>query len=148
MPYLSGPLVRGRAIIEVLVGVSGPRRLLLQKHGFPIPAALPVRALIDTGADITGFSPRVFQALDITPITRTKILTPSTTADKPFETNLYDLALSLVVDGSAHPFPDARVMEADCWVADEDHEALIGTDVLARCFFQYMGPDRRFTLAL
>ena len=147
MPYLSGPIRGGRAIIDVLVGISRPRRLLLQKHNFPIPAPVHVRALIDTGADISGFSPRVFRELDITPITKTQILTPSTPAHTPFETALYDVSLGLVADGASHPFPDTRVMEADCWHPGEEFEALIGTDILGRCFFQYIGLDRRFTLA-
>lgn len=37
MPILSGPIVPGGAIIDVLVGVSRPRRLLLEKHQFPVP---------------------------------------------------------------------------------------------------------------
>jgi hypothetical protein len=147
MPYLSGPIVGGRAIIDVLVGVSRPRRILLQKHGFPVPAAVHIRALIDTGADISAFSPRVFRALDITPIANMPILTPSTKVETPFTTDLYDVSLSLVADGSPHPFPDSRVLEADCWIPGEGIEALIGTDILNRCFFQFVGPDRRFTLA-
>ena len=38
-------------------------------------------------------------------------------------------------------------MSADCWHEDEGMEALIGRDILDHCFFQYLGPDRRFTLA-
>lgn len=89
----------------------------------------------------------MFRALDVTPVTKVSVLTPSTPPDAPHECDLYDVALSLVAGGSAHPFPDTRVMEADCWLPGEGIEALIGMDILGRCFFQLLGPDRRFTLA-
>ena len=147
MPLLTGPLTPGGAIIDVLVGVSRPRRALLVKHQFRVPAPVHVRALIDTGASVSGFAPRVFAALDLTPVGRIAILTPSTPADAPHESDLFDVSLALVADGGTHPFPDTRVMSADCWHPDEGVEALIGRDILDHCFFQYMGVDRRFTLA-
>jgi hypothetical protein len=45
------------------------------------------------------------------------------------------------------PFRDFNVLATDCWHPDEGIEALIGRDILDLCFFQYMGPDRRFTVA-
>jgi hypothetical protein len=147
MPLLTGPLLSAGAVIDVLIGVSRPRRALLVKHQFPVPAPVHVRALIDTGASVSGFAPRVFTGLDLTPVGQIAILTPSTAPDAPHQSDLYDVSLSLVADGTPHSFPDSRVMAADCWHPDEGIEALIGRDILDRCFFQYMGPDRRFTLA-
>jgi hypothetical protein len=147
MPYVSGSLTRGWAIVDVLVGVSHPRRSLLQRHQFPIPANVHVRALLDTGASISGFSPRVFKELDLTPVTKLGVITPSTPPNTPHECDLFDVALSLVAGGAAHPFPDARVMEADCWLPGEGIEALLGMDILTRCFFQLMGPEGQFVLA-
>lgn len=57
------------------------------------------------------------------------------------------MSLSLVAGGTAVRFPDSRVMEADCWRPDEGIEALIGMDLLTRCFFQLNGPEKWFTLA-
>lgn len=114
MPYVSGRVANGWAVVDVVVGVSRTRRRLLRKHAFPIPAAVHVRALIDTGASISGFARRVFRGLDITPVTTMGVITSSTPADAPFEGSLYDVSLGLVAGGAAHPFPDARVMEADC----------------------------------
>jgi hypothetical protein len=147
MPYLNGSLIQDWAIIDVLVGVSRPRQLLLEKHQFAVSAPVHIRALIDTGANISGFSPRLFRELDVTPVTTISVLTPSTSSSAPHECNLYDVSLSLVANGAAHPFSDIRVMEADCWLPDEGVEALIGMDILCRCFFQLRGPDRQFTLA-
>ncbi|HVK17558.1 MAG TPA: hypothetical protein VM533_11475 [Fimbriiglobus sp.] len=147
MPYLTNPLTHGWAVIDVLVGVSRLRRQVLQRNSFPVPHPVPVRALIDTGASISGFSPRVFRELGISPVGTTPVLTPSTRPDAPHECDLYDVTLSIVAEGSAHLFPDARVMEADCWLPGEGIEALIGTDILNHCFFQFIGRDRTFTLA-
>jgi hypothetical protein len=147
MPYLTGPIVPAGAVIDVLVGVSRPRRILLEKHNFAIPQSVHVRALIDTGASVSGFAPRVFTALDVTPVAKTFVLTPSTPPNAPHECDLYHVSLSLVADGSAHQFPDSQVIAADCWLAGEGIEALIGRDILDRCFFQYVGLERKFTLA-
>jgi hypothetical protein len=86
----------------------------------------------------------VFQALDITPVTRSTVITASNT---PHECDFYDVSLSLVANGSAHLFPDTRVMEADCWQPDEGVEAIIGMDILFSCNFQLLGPERQFILA-
>lgn len=147
MPYLTGPIVPSGAVIDVLVGVSQPRRLLFAKHHFPIPEPVAVRAMIDTGASISGFQPGVFQSLDLTAVSTGLILTPSTLPDAPHECELFDVSLSLIAAGVAHPFPDSRVMAADCWLEGEGIDALIGRDILDRCFFQYVGLERKFTLA-
>jgi hypothetical protein len=148
MSYVTGSLIQGWAIVDVLVGVSGPRRSLLQKHKFPIPAAVHMRALIDTGASISGFSSRVFQELSITPVSKLDVLTPSTPPNSPHICDVYDVSLSLVANESPRAFPDARVMVADCWLPNEGIEALLGMDILKFCFFQLMGPEGRFMLAL
>lgn len=147
MPYVTSGLRQGWASVDVLIGVSRQRRTLLERNRFPVPAAIHVHALIDTGASISGFSSKVFEALDLTPVTQISVLTPSTPYDAPHGCNLFDVSLSLVANGGAHPFPDVRVMEANCWHPGEQIEALIGMDILTRCFFQLMGPECQFVIA-
>jgi hypothetical protein len=147
MPYVNGALTAGWAILDVLVGVSGRRQELLERHQFPVPQPVHVRALLDTGASISGFAPRVFRELDLTPVSTLNVLTPSTPADAPHPCDLYDVSLSLVANGTAYPFADLRVMVADCWPPTEGLEALLGMDILGRCFFQLMGPERHFVCA-
>ncbi len=147
MPILNGQIVRAGAIIDVFVGVSRKRERLLQKHGFPIPQPIGVRALIDTGADVSGAAPQLFTALDLTPIDRIDVYTPSTKEDAPHQCDLYDVALFLVAGGQTHRLPDSRIVAADCWHADEGIQALIGRDILDRCYFQYHGLSRKFTLS-
>lgn len=148
MSLLTGQLVGDWAVVDVLVDVSARRRELLSRHNFPIPEAVHVRALLDTGASISGFSPRVFRELDLTPVSKFDVLTPSTPHDAPHVCDLYDVALSLVANGQARPFSDVRVMVADCWHPGENLEALLGMDILRQCNFQLFGPEGQFTLAL
>jgi hypothetical protein len=147
MPYLTGRILPGGAIIDVFVGVGKRRESLLLKHGFAVPEPVHVRVLIDTGASVSGFAPRVFQALDLTPVAKNPVLTPSTPAHQPHLGDFYDVWLSIVAEGTSHPFLDSRVMAADCWLPGEGIEGLIGRDILDHCFFQYVGKDRTFTLA-
>jgi hypothetical protein len=147
MPYVTGKLDNGWAVVDVLVGVSRPRRRLLRKHGFAVPESVHVRALIDTGASVSGFAPRVFRELGLTPVTVSPVLTSSTAPSDPHLCNFFDVSLALVAEGRHHHLTDSRVMEADCWHADEGMEALIGMDILTLCFFQLHGRDRTFTLA-
>jgi len=147
MPILSGSITPRGAVIDVLVGVSDPRRQILVKHGFPVPAPLHVRALIDTGADVSGFAPRLFTALGLTPVDQIALYTPSTPPNCPHMADVFDVSLSVVAGGSPCVMPISSVFAADGWLPEEGIEALIGRDILDSCFFQYMGPDRTFTLA-
>jgi hypothetical protein len=147
MPLINGRITQGWAIVDVLVAVSQPRRQLLVRNGFPIPQHVHVRALLDTGAYASGFAPRVFQELDLTPVSTEMVYTPSTSPTSPHKCDLYDVSLSLVANGGAHPFPDTRVMAADCWLPGEGLEALIGMDILCGCNFQLWGPEKQFVLS-
>ncbi len=149
MPIVSGRLTPAGAVVDIVVGV-GPRRLaLLQRLGLPVPAPVFLKAQIDTGANITGLTGRVFSALELPPVGSVAILTPSTRPDAPHHCDLFDVTLSFVADGRAQPFGGLRVIAADGWHpgAEQGVEALIGRDVLDRCVFSYLGPDRAFTFA-
>jgi hypothetical protein len=147
MPYLSSPIGPGGAIVDVLIGVPAVRAKLLTRNSFPVPPAVHVRALVDTGASVSGFTPRVFRELDLTPFDELAILTPSTPPDAPHRCPRYPVSLSLVAEGRSCSLPEAYVLATDCWHPGEGIEGLIGRDILDRCFFQYIGPDQRFTLS-
>jgi hypothetical protein len=147
MSYVTGRIDSNGAVVDVLVDVSRPRRRLLVKHNLPIPHSVHVRAQIDTGSSISGFASRVFAVLQIPAVGKILIATPSTSPDSPHRCDLYDVTLSIVANGRANPFGDTRVMESDCWLPDEGIEALIGRDILSRCYFQYVVRDETFTLA-
>lgn len=146
MPIINGRITKGGAVIDVMVGISQLRRRLLKKQNAPIPEQVYCRAVIDTGASISGFAPRIFDSLGLTPVGQTPVLTPSTPYDQPHISDLFDVSLSLVANGTAHPFPDSRVMLADCWLAREGFDALIGRDILSHCNLWYIGSESNFVL--
>ena len=53
MPHLSLPFSAGAPVIDLHVGVSGPRAEALRKAGLPIPPMMQLRALINAGASCT-----------------------------------------------------------------------------------------------
>ncbi len=145
MPLLTGIITRSGAVIDSLIGVTDTRRELLTRNGFPVPPPVAVRALIDTGASVSGCSAAVFQRLDIRPVEQIHILTPSTSSDSPHPCGLYRVSWSLVAGGKVHPFAiSLDVIVADGFHPTEGIDALIGRDILARCAFEYWGPDDRF----
>src|SRR5690348_16553819 len=98
MPLVNGPILPGGPVIDVLVGVSTTRRLLLERSGASVPYPIPVRALIDTGSSHTLFALKVFAALSVTPVGKVAILTPSTLPHAPHECDLFDASLALVAN--------------------------------------------------
>ncbi len=74
-------------------------------------------------------------------------MTPSTPVNKPFECDQYLVGVSIEAGGQLHFLADFHVIATDSWHPDEGFEALIGRDILELCFFQYIGQERKFTLA-
>src|SRR5437016_3015750 len=95
MPVVSQDLSDLGAVIDLLVGVSAPRREKLERVGFAVPEPVRIRALIDTGSHVTGFDPSVFQALDITSIGFFRVRTAST-GEAPHVAEEFQVSLSLV----------------------------------------------------
>lgn len=147
MPLLTGALANGVAVIDVLVGVGSARAALLRKHGFRVPEPTRVRALLDTGSHFTGFASSVFRALELDPIWKMDVLTPSTPHDTPHTADLYRVTVSFFVNESPYVMGDCNVIAAESFRADEDVQGLIGLDLLTACQFTLVGPLKAFTLA-
>lgn len=147
MPIVTGALEKSGAVIDLLIGVGRIRQSELLGLGQPIPQPIAVRALIDTGATISGFTASLFADLNLTEVGKTTIYTPSTPANAPFRSSIYRVSLSIVAEGRIHPFPESNVIASEGWGDDENLQGLIGCDLLAHCNFIYLGPTRRFTLA-
>jgi len=148
MPYITGKIEPGGAIVDVLFGVPHLRAELLRRSGFTVPEPVHIRALIDTGATLTGVSPKVLTALDLRPFDQISVYTSSTPPGSPHFCDRFVVSLSMVAEGRACPFPDTYVMSADCWLEGEGIEALVGRDILERCNLMYFGPEGTFNLSL
>ncbi len=145
----SGPIGEAGAVTDVLVGVSRRFADACRRAGQPVPDAVHVRALIDTGAGVSGFSPRVFDCLGLRPIHLTPILTPSTPADEPHICEAFETTLAIVQNGRAHALPGVtQTIKMLGWNLADGVEGLIGRDVLAHGSFMYYGRDGTFTLSV
>ena len=49
MPIVAEGLTADGATVNLLVGVSLPRREVLERNRFPVPPRISVRAVLDTG---------------------------------------------------------------------------------------------------
>ena len=56
MPHLTAQFNASGPIVDVLIGVSAPRRRLLSAHGIDPPPALRLSLILDTGAETTMLS--------------------------------------------------------------------------------------------
>ncbi len=147
MPWLTDVVQPEGPIVAVEIGLSRMEIQRLRKAVRPVPAAVSLRALIDTGADCSAVEPRAVAslALPVKNITLANIpalggLTPITQ---------HDAGLTLV-----HPSGDTRLnlvmgtlLLAEVSLGALGYEVLIGRDVLQRCRFLYHGPRNRFKLA-
>lgn len=100
-----------------------------------------IRALIDTGASITGINETVLQKLGLIPRDIGVFSTPSGHSELP----IYHLQLEIVVkpDGTRGLFdleaPGIRV-------ENQIYEGIIGRDILQFCNFNYRGRENAFDL--
>ena len=149
MPIVSGDediLDRG-AVVDLFVGVSTHRRVVLHRNGFAIPPRVLVRAQIDTGSSFSVIRPDVLRLkLDIKPFDKINAHAVTVDVDRVESIEQYTVSLSLTAEQTEMLIQDVAVLGAYFGPAG-DIEALIGRDVLDHCLFVYDGPRRIFSLA-
>ena len=147
MSFVTDTISDEGVLVDVLIGVPPARRKMLLKMGFPVPEAVSVRAVIDTGSYMTGIEPNVLRLLGLDgEIDTVEVHTPST-GDDPHRCPVYAVDFTLFHVGGSLPFHGLRVL-ATRFRSYEVAKALIGRDVLSRCTLQYFGLDQRFILGL
>lgn len=146
MPYFTLQISPQGPLVDAAVMVSAARHQALQDVGETPPTPQRIRALIDTGASISGVDPSVLNALGITQTGEAEIHTPST-AGSPVTTATYDVRIAILAGrpGDMHFISDTLQVASTDLVA-QGFQALIGTDVLQRCILHYNGADGLFTL--
>jgi hypothetical protein len=147
MPHFTLQLSPQGAVVNAGIMVSSARQKMLQDSGQPIPPPQMLRALIDTGASISGVDPSVLAALGLTPTGEADIHTPST-GGTPVHTATYDVCIGILAarEGDLH-FISETIQVAATPLEAQGFQALIGTDVLRKCILHYNGADGFFTLA-
>ena len=100
MPYFTRQVAPdGGLILTALIGVSAARRQALLTANQPVPNAVNVSALVDTGASCTCIDPSVLNQLGLTPTGSIQVNAPSTGAQLA-SANQYDVSLVRQVGGS------------------------------------------------
>lgn len=113
-----------------------------------MPPVVPIRCLVDTGASITCIDPIILiGSLGLDVKTQMPCLTPTTGA-APEMKDVYDVSLQIYATSVGEPFLEEStlaVMASDLFAAQGIH-ALIGRDILAKCFLMYNGAAKHFTM--
>ena len=138
------------AVIDLLIGLAAVYINQLRRAGSPVPSPIPVRALLDTGAEMTCVDPAV-----LAPLIRAASLRPTRTlySNVPAAGGLNFVSEYAVGITIIHPDdPRANLVFRNHPVLEQSlgplpYQALLGRDVLARCLLVYDGPSSAFTLA-
>jgi len=144
MPHLTVPFSAGAPVIDLLVGVSNPRAAALRQAGQPVPVAVSVRALVDTGASCTNIDPTILKALGMPSTGTVACHTPSTRSGQPHIANQFDVSLCLIHPLLTRSFVAVPVLESD--LCHLGIQALLGRDILMFCLLNYDGQSQSFCL--
>jgi len=138
LPHFTLQITPQGCLLNALVGVSEARKAALIASSSVPPAAVPIRALVDTGASGTCVDPSVLETLALTATGKVSVNTPST-GTQPHEADQYDI--SLVVPGADPTHLPLSIGNLPVICAElllpQGFHALIGRDVLSRCVFVY-----------
>jgi hypothetical protein len=145
MPHFSLTISQGGPLLQFAIGVSSPRASALAAAGQPIPPRIPITGLIDTGASCSSIDASVLRQLAIPTTGTTTVHTPSTQANAPHATNLYDISLVLIHPLITRTFNALPVIESQ--LLHQGIQALIGRDILSQCLFTYDGAAQTFCFA-
>ena len=148
MPHFTLQLINEGPLVTAIAAASQARVAALTAAGQPVPNAVPMRALIDTGASCTCIDPSVLTSLQLAPTGTVTLNTPST-GSQPHVAYQYDISLVIPGPSAGHAplvFQNLAVCCTELLVAQGFH-ALIGRDVLQHCVMTYNGSAGFFTLA-
>jgi len=142
MPIITGSITREGATIDLLIEPVEANRKRARPQFLTGP--IPIRGVLDTGAALTGISRRLLLAMGLEVIDTKPVRTP---VGPTQIAACYKLRSAFVSGGTRYAFAEAVVIAADCFEEQEEHQALIGRDVLDHCTFQYWGTARKFQFA-
>jgi len=147
MPHFTLQVSPQGPVVNAGIMVGDARQQALQDAGQDIPAPQLIRALVDTGAGISGVDPAVLKALGLTQTGEAEIHTPSTKG-VAVVTPTYDVKIAILAGrpGDLHFISETiQVTATDLTV--QGLQALIGRDILKRCILHYNGADEHFTIS-
>ncbi|MFI5454375.1 MAG: aspartyl protease family protein [Isosphaerales bacterium] len=144
MPHFTVMIGADRPVIDlgVAVGRSWQRRLATQ--GAVVPPATTVRALIDTGSDLSVVHPQILHQLGVQATGSIRIRRPGAVGGfRP--ASLSDVQLS--IGGLSPGTLWVSTLVVSVAPSTLTVFALVGRDVLEHCTLFYNGPRRELTLS-
>jgi hypothetical protein len=135
MPSIIAPLTHDGAIVEVLVGVSHHRAMMLQARQLPIPEPIRLRLLVDTGASCTNIAQGCLDALGSESTGSTQIHTASS-GTTPVDCDEYDVSM-VFPDSLPAPWGIASLTVIECLPLDGPIDGLLGRDILNGAILTY-----------
>jgi hypothetical protein len=130
--------------IDLAVAVGRARQRWLATRGIPVPSPTTVRALIDTGSDLSVVNPQALQQLGVQATGSVRIRRPGTEGVFRLAA-MFDIQLSIGGVSPGTSWISTRVVG----VAPSTPTvlALIGRDVLEQCTLFYNGLRGELTLS-
>jgi hypothetical protein len=145
MPHLTFPIDRDGLVVPGLVGFNDQATAALVQANQPVPRPLAIRALLDSGCDVTAVSPDIVSHFGLTSVHSGS----SQTASGSVLVKLYKISLSIHgLSGAAAPmltYSDLLVTRLAVPLPNLD--VLVGLDIIKQCLLIIDGPGDRFTLS-
>jgi hypothetical protein len=145
MPHLTFAMSPDGPALEAVVALDAKKLAPLYQAGVAVPRPVPVRALIDTGTDVTALAPGVLQRLGLAPLRTHSTLT----AGGQVTIRIFEVSVTITgpkgISGPMYMRPYLLVTELPTQLPNL--EGLIGRDILGECLFQQDGPGGQFLLA-
>jgi hypothetical protein len=144
VPFVTGRYGASGPMIEILIGVSEPRRRAMLARGTTPNPELRLLFLIDTGADSTMVNEQHMRTLGIDARGSRDILTATSEA-KPTACNTYDVAFKLATFGDDPlMLPAIEVIGRPLFNLSID--GMVGRDILNRVVLLLDGPRMQFRI--
>lgn len=144
MPLVTGRYGASGPLLDILIGVSEPRRRAMAARGLIPNPDLRLTFIIDTGADTTMVNEQHMRTLGIGPRGTRDILT-ATSDEKPTACNTYDVQFKLVTFGDGPlVVPAMEVIGRPLF--NHSIDGMIGRDILNRVVLSIDGPRMHFRL--
>jgi hypothetical protein len=150
MNTMNGPIDADGALVDVLIELSAAAALTLRNSGLAVPAPVPLRAVIDTAAEVTCIDTQALAPFVAAGATRRRFVLANLPALGGLMLNSeYAMSVTLVHTSGN---PRANLVLRNLPVLEQTlgplgYQALLGRDVLEYCLFIYDGRSKTFLLA-
>lgn len=145
MSIFAGIVTDDGAMLDVVLTVTVPRQKALERNKMNVPPPVSARMLIDTGASHSSIDQRFVALLDLRPVGKVQIHTPST-GQTPAVADEFDIAINITGgEGHSHIIPITPVFSCDH--SEQGIDGLFGRDVLGGAVFIYDGHRKAYTLS-